>query len=327
MATVQINFKSEYRQLLGEGLLELKLLGQKVFDSTTLEYYASSLENSLLTIKRKNLLTEEEIVIMREIEGKNREITAIPPDNYELIDTFIDKYCEIGVPYQYAFSLTGDNGTDAGQELNHSGNHTILIDQGGFISDSDVQLKVLYDLDVNSYKYNIQDIVTPTLGSPYPFIRRNGHQKYRSFNISGLISYRQEEEDISIDKNFPDSTASGYYTSSLEDSSLINGSNLYTQINNEFNNKYSDVIKSLSESDKDRIKERLYREKVISFLQDGTVKLFRTQEEGNVFVRLTNLNLTPKKELGRMLYSFSCTAIECLEPFKDNYEYYLYKTS
>ena len=44
-----------------------------------------------------------------------------------------------------------------------------------FILNSTKSLAIRYNPDVSSYKYNIIDTITPTLGSPYPFVRRNGH--------------------------------------------------------------------------------------------------------------------------------------------------------
>ena len=48
----------------------------------------------------------------------------------------------------------------------------------------------------------------------------------------------------------------------------------------------------------------------MDFLYKNQVKLFRSSTEGNILVKLTNISLTPKRELGRLLYSFSCTAVE-----------------
>jgi len=33
-------------------------------------------------------------------------------------------------------------------------------------------------------------------------------------------------------------------------------------------------------------------------------------QEGNIFIKLMEVNLTPKNELGRMIYTFSATAYE-----------------
>ena len=58
------------------------------------------------------------------------------------------------------------------------------------------------------------------------------------------------------------------------------------------------------------IYEREFREKVIQFLYADNVKLLRTTTEGNILVRLMDINLTPEQTLGRMIYSFSATAYE-----------------
>ena len=60
----------------------------------------------------------------------------------------------------------------------------------------------------------------------------------------------------------------------------------------------------------DIIYEREFRNKVIDFLYKNTVKLFRSNTEGTMLIKLININLTPKQQLGRMLYSFSADAIE-----------------
>jgi hypothetical protein len=41
-----------------------------------------------------------------------------------------------------------------------------------------------------------------------------------------------------------------------------------------------------------------------------------------MFVYLTNISLTPKKELGRMIYTFSAQATEVAEPNSANYQKY-----
>lgn len=56
--------------------------------------------------------------------------------------------------------------------------------------------------------------------------------------------------------------------------------------------------------------ERLFREKVLEFLNKNSVKLFRSNTEGVMLIKLMNVSLTPKQELGRMLYSFSAEAVE-----------------
>ena len=56
--------------------------------------------------------------------------------------------------------------------------------------------------------------------------------------------------------------------------------------------------------------EREFREQLMAWLNDGEPKLFRSMPEGNIAVMLMDINLTPAKELGRRLYTFTATMYE-----------------
>ncbi len=58
------------------------------------------------------------------------------------------------------------------------------------------------------------------------------------------------------------------------------------------------------------VKERIFRENVLHFLNDGNVKLFKSLTEGNLMVKLMDITLSPIAALGRMMYSFSATVVE-----------------
>ena len=59
--------------------------------------------------------------------------------------------------------------------------------------------------------------------------------------------------------------------------------------------------------------ERIFKLKVLEWLNNGEVKLFKSPAEGNYFVRLMNVSLTPEDKLGRMLHSMQATAYEMEE--------------
>ena len=48
--------------------------------------------------------------------------------------------------------------------------------------------EIKYNPKVTGFKFTQSESLTQTLGSPYPFIRRNGRTNYRKFNIEGLIA-------------------------------------------------------------------------------------------------------------------------------------------
>lgn len=56
--------------------------------------------------------------------------------------------------------------------------------------------------------------------------------------------------------------------------------------------------------------ERYFKLKVLDWLTDGQVKLFRSPGEGNYLVRILNVSLSPQDQLGRMLHTFTGTCYE-----------------
>lgn len=61
--------------------------------------------------------------------------------------------------------------------------------EDAFLFDGERQLKIRYNPKVSSFKNDILESKTDTIGSKYPFIFRNGHVNYKEFPLSGLISY------------------------------------------------------------------------------------------------------------------------------------------
>lgn len=150
-------------------------------------------------------------------------------------------------------------------------------------------LLIRYNADVTQFRKNVVDVITPTLGGEYPYVRRNGNQEYHSFNISGMIISEYEHEEFA-------------------DSFILELENI-----NYFKNYNED-----SESDVLIARQRWHREKVLDFLYTPNIKLFKSGPEGNKLVYLSNIQLTPEKTSRRHVYSFSCTATEIAKATMEN---------
>ena len=48
----------------------------------------------------------------------------------------------------------------------------------------------------------------------------------------------------------------------------------------------------------------------MDFLYKDDIKLFRSLTEGNILVKLMDINFSPNASLGRLVYSFTANAIE-----------------
>lgn len=241
-----------------------------------------------ITIRRSS--SESNFTIWEDVH------TVSVTEDQELDYTWYDYTIESGIWYKYCAqkrSTTGQRGVIV--ELNEP---KMLIFDDMYLTGRDRQLRLRFNPTVSSFKRNVVESNTVTIGSKYPFIKRNGYTYYRSFPIGGLISSQME-----AGKDFTTKEELYYGEENVE---------RYEKYNRE--NKISE--------DYDFTYEREFREKVEEFLMDNTVKLFRSPTEGNILVKLMDVNFQPNQTLGRRLFSFTATAYEIDEYSIDNCDKY-----
>ena len=212
-------------------------------------------------------------------------------ENNKLIYT--DFTIESGVEYKYAIQqLYGNNLRSA--RLTDTENEIIsLYLPYAFLTVGNIQLKLKYNSKVNSYKHTVQATKQDGLGSKYPMILRNGYTYYAEFPVTGLITLHLDEGGrFFVEKE------DGYY---YKDELVIPAS------------KYAENFYDVNLTDSNFYIERIFREKVDEFLNDGGYKLYRSPTEGNHVVSLMNISLTPNQQLGRMISEFTSTAYEVMD--------------
>ena len=191
---------------------------------------------------------------------------------------FTDYTVAQGVKYTYSLQQYNNNNIYS----NRIYSNNIVVDfEDLFLYDGKRQLKVKFNPKVATFKSNVVESKTNTLGSKHPFIVRNGDVDYKEFTISGLISYQMDDMELFLSK---DSLGIEYSTANL----------------------VTENIKA----------ERDFKLEVLEWLNDGKPKLFRSPTEGNYIVRLMNITMSPTDSLGRMLHTFNCSAYEI-----DDYNY------
>ena len=212
---------------------------------------------------------------------------------------WVDKTVESGKLYKYALLESYSDLT----YLKEYNKILMLVLDDMYLTVADKQLKIQFNPQVSSFKQVVNEGKIETIGSPYPYIRRNAAINYAQFPISGLISCQMDENENFITKE-----------------ALYGGKELlkkYEQYNTiERNNPFVTTV------DNDFVYEKKFRDEVIKFLMDGKVKLFRSPTEGNYLVRLTDISFSPNQQLGRMIWTFSATANEIAENTVDNYYKY-----
>jgi hypothetical protein len=212
--------------------------------------------------------------------------------------SFDDFTIESGTLYRYEVSYFKPDPENPGEYLTYVSveEPSISVFDNAFLTGEGTQLCVRFNPNVSNYKVNVSDNITTTIGGRTPYISRNGNMYYRSFSLSGTIAY-----EMDLQHQF--ATRSSMYGDYIE----IYGTYFVNRYINQQN---------------DRITQRKFRELVMNYLYDDVPKLFRSTPEGNILVRITDVNLTPKQELGRMIYDFSCTATEIGDCTVENYKLY-----
>lgn len=239
--------------------------------------YSKEMDNFIgnLTIRRASSKNNFEI-------WEDVYTTTVMSIDERLNVSWNDYTVESGIWYKYCVQKRNNHGERGLVIMLNSPVMVTLQDM--FLTTADKQLKIKFNPQVNSFKHTLSDSLTQTLGSKYPFIKRNGNVNFRQFSISGLISHFCDENELFCSKD-----------------ELYQGqTSLYNKYNEQHRiTEYNDF--SL---------ERAFREKVQEFLYANEVKLFRSPTEGNILVRLMDVSFTPNTTLGRMVYSFSATAYE-----------------
>lgn len=193
---------------------------------------------------------------------------------------FEDKTVQQGINYKYAIQQYNANIYTSKVETNM----VTCNFEDMFLFDGKRQLKIRFNPKVANFKTVNLEQKVETIGSPYPFIFRNGYTKYKEFSISGLISLLIDENGEFIQKSMESEVMRSQTPSS------------FTFLTDLTNDNFCN--------------ERQFKLAVLDWLTDGKPKLFRSPAEGNYIVRLMNTSLTPNDTLGRMLHTFTSTAYE-----------------
>ena len=242
-----------------------------------------------ITIRRTS--SESNFTIWEDVHTESFE------ENSKLDYTWYDYTIKSGVYYKYIAQRRSSIG-NRGIAIHAEGEPFMMLFDDMYLTGGDGQLNIRFDPSVNSFKRTVSESRTDTIGSKYPYIKRNGYVEYRQFPIGGTITHLMDPSHLitSREEVFRDSLGN------------------YTEFNKDENVRIDDF--------NDWTYEREFREKVMDFLYANKVRLFRSATEGNILVKIMDINLTPNSTLGRRIYSFTATAYEIDAATIKNYDKY-----
>jgi len=241
---------------------------------------------------------------------------------------FYDYTIESGVWYKYgvqSINKRGERGI-----LNQSSPLMRNFEYSYLLGENNQQLKLMFNNTMGNYKIQLMESKNETIGGIYPIITRNSALKYKIFPINGLISFWMDENNLFCNKKviYGNQEIADLYKQTFNPKYSTDGEHQHNEIytedtpgwdNHEVSPKYIVSGQTLAQDQYDYIYERDFRQLVLDFLHDGKPKLFKSPTEGNVIVRLTDINCTPNQSLDRMIYEFSSTGNELAENNYNNY--------
>lgn len=205
---------------------------------------------------------------------------------FDGITLWKDYTIEQGVEYLYSIQLFNSKGLSTIHMLNKE--KKIVADfEDMFLFDGKRQLKIRFNPKVTTFKNNRLESKVDTIGGQFPHFFRNGSVSYKEFPISGLLSLQADDNQL-----------------------FAEGVNQQIK----WINPNAPVLPGRTQLTTNNIHdEREFKLEVLSWLQNGEPKLFRSPGEGNYIVRIMNISATPNDTLGRMIHTFTSTAYEIMD--------------
>lgn len=278
------------------------------------------------------------------------KIITINNEYIKNLDIYYDYMIESGVYYKYGVQEIDSDGFRTVLKINE---HEIMRDfeYSFLVGEGGKQLKLKFDNTMSSYKIQQLESKLEPIGSKYPIITRNAAIEYRTFPIAGLISFQMDENHLfcskkdiykynnvvdlhnrsrTKDRDIGDDVGHIPHTPGVdapyspsrveieeEEGEIVKKE--YPFFNEQGTTHHKGEPFTIIDDTYNYTYERDYRKMVLDFLYDGKPKLFKSPTEGNIIVRLTDINCTPNQSLDRMLYSFTSNASELAEATMPNY--------
>jgi hypothetical protein len=175
------------------------------------------------------------------------------------------------------------------------------------------QLNLKYNYKISSFKSVVNRAKIDTLGGKYPKFAENAAMNYKQFSISATITGMLDLDGTFYDREKYFKSIDGteeYYAEYLKSNESDSSSFGYKMITGSSDSSYDIYVNKNTYVHNDTFWERIFRDEVIDWLNDGEVKLYRSPSEGLMAVMLTDISITPNATIGRRIWDLSATVYE-----------------
>lgn len=237
-----------------------------------------------------------EIAVLKSVLGEGllkwEEITRIKASTMQEAVLY-DYFVENGNYYRYALQPILANGVKGAITTFYDSVSTFE----GFwlLGEKDMQFSFIYDGKIGTMtKHKPEDFIE-TISGRFPYAVRSSELDYFTFPFSGKLTYHQDVHNLL--------TAKDYTTAISPDPSIpIN----YVEL------KYGDEMRlnaknDLEEMQDGMVMQRAWRNKILKWLTDGGLKVLKSESQGNILVKISDVKVTPVESLYGLIADFECT--------------------
>ena len=202
--------------------------------------------------------------------------------------TYSDYFIEAGVKYKYYVQSIGIDGTKGAvseyQEV------IVDYDYSWIVGENFLQCSIEYNGNLSSFRRTRKDTIIETIGGAFPVVASNSKVGYIDMTYGCTITQHMDKENrfggqySELFGGLQDSTIDDFYQISLKD--------------------------KIQDYKENYITEREFRKNFGEWIQDGKAKIYKSNTEGLILVRVVDYNTTPVQQLGRIISNASFRMVE-----------------
>lgn len=208
---------------------------------------------------------------------------------------YVDNSAQSGIVYKYRIV-----GRDVDGSMSAPGPATFCISSAESVWVSTPKYKFLnfiFDTSISGLRIAKRETMIETLGSKYPYINTSGKMEYLTYSISTTMFREMDAAGEVLKGHFNRDTISSANDQLVE----------------------MDIVSSLELGyEKNYIVEREMREAILAELGSLRPVLIKMDGEKNIIARCTNIGLSPRKEIGNVIYSLNAQVYEVEEASIEN---------
>lgn len=240
-----------------------------------------------------------EIAILRSVLGEGllkwEEVTRLKSSSVQEAILY-DYFIENGNYYRYALQPILANGMKGA--ITSFYDTVTTFDGFWLLGEKDEQFSFIYNGKIGEISYVKPRDVIQTIAGQYPYFVTSSELDYRTYQFSGTLTYHQDVHKLLTSDSYsvaisPDPTIPiSYVELKYGDEMLLNMKN------------------DLEEVQDGMVMQRIWRNKILAWLNDGKPKILKSEAQGNMLVMLTNIKVTPNEPTFGLISDFECTVTE-----------------